>query len=477
MMTPELRWFAPVLYASLVPLSAQEAPKIDFEKDIKPILEYNCITCHNPGSKKSSLHLTSLKEALTTGESPPALQPGKPEKSPLYSLMNLPADDDDVMPPKKNGGPLPQDEIAKVKIWIEQGAVWPESVGMLRARTRSEVDRPPSPDNLELAKQIHDFIVQTSKEKAEAEMKPYSSKVPRANGADYHMLPIPSGEFTLGTKLEEATRKPDEGPQAKVKIAAFWMGKYEVTWDEYGPFMVTQVDRYKDGAKKVRASTDTAVDAVSMPTPPYTEMSFGMGQQGFPAISMTQHAANKYCQWLSAQTGHFYRLPTEAEWEYACRAGTSTAYSFGDDKAQLKEYAWFLDNADEKYQKVGKKKPNPWGLHDMHGNVVEWTLDQYAPDYLALLKGGTENPWLRCDKPYPQSVRGGSWDDTADQLRSGARRGSKATWKKTDPQLPKSIWYHTDAQWLGFRIVRPLKIPTPEEMMAYWNNGVAKREE
>jgi formylglycine-generating enzyme required for sulfatase activity len=203
-------------------------------------------------------------------------------------------------------------------------------------------------------------------------------------------------------------------------------------------------------------------------------MSFGMGQRGYPAISMTQHAANKYCQWLSAQTGHFYRLPTEAEWEYACRAGTTTAYSFGDDPAQLGEYAWYYDNSNEKYQKVGQKKPNPWGLHDMHGNVMEWCSDQFAEDYFTRIKDKPENPFLRPEKLYPRSVRGGGWDDDPEQLRSAHRRGSDPYWKVQDPQLPKSIWYHTDAIWLGFRLVRPLEIPTVEEMDFYWNSAAGK---
>jgi formylglycine-generating enzyme required for sulfatase activity len=217
------------------------------------------------------------------------------------------------------------------------------------------------------------------------------------------------------------------------------------------------------------------VDAVSQPTKPYTEMSFGMGQKGYPAISMTQHAANKYCQWLSAQTGHFYRLPTEAEWEYACRAGTDTAYSFGDDPALLGEYAWYYKNAQDKYQRVGTKKPNPWGLYDMHGNVMEWTTDEFLPDYFERIAASPVNPFIQPETAYPQTVRGGGWDDDPNWLRSAARRGSDAAWKQQDPQLPKSIWYFTDAQWLGFRIVRPRNIPSAEEMYYFWNSPGGKK--
>jgi formylglycine-generating enzyme required for sulfatase activity len=197
-------------------------------------------------------------------------------------------------------------------------------------------------------------------------------------------------------------------------------------------------------------------------------MSFGMGKAGFPAINMTQYAALGYCKWLTSKTGQFHRLPTEAEWEYACRAGTNTAYSFGDDPSLLDEHAWFYENSNGTYQKVGNKKPNPWGLHDMHGNVAEWTLDQYLPDYYAFEGRSTENPWAVPTTLYPRVVRGGSWDDDPEELRSAARRGSIAKWKQRDPQIPKSNWWQTDAPFLGFRLVRPLKQPTKEEIEQYF---------
>jgi formylglycine-generating enzyme required for sulfatase activity len=309
----------------------------------------------------------------------------------------------------------------------------------------------------------------------ESEMKAYTNTIP-GTGVRFAMVPIPGGEFVMGSPDTERGRKPDEGPQHKVKISPFWMGQCEVTWNEYELFMYPDEERRTRATVPTDAAGDKLADAVTHPSKPYVEMSFGMGKDGFPAISMTQHGANKYCQWLSAKTGQFYRLPTEAEWEYAARAGTTTAYFFGDDPSKLGEYAWFEQNSDFKYQKVGKKKPNPWGLYDVYGNVVEWVLDQYDPDFYKQCAGnsGTVDPWNKATKPYPHAVRGGSWDDEAAMCRSAARRGSDRSWKMQDPQLPKSVWYFSDAQFVGFRIMRPLKVPPPEQMQKYWTSGVER---
>ena len=285
----------------------------------------------------------------------------------------------------------------------------------------------------------------------------------------YPMMAIPGGEFLMGSPATEKGRSPDEGPQHKVKIEPFWMGKFEVTWDIYDLFTTKNIEkemavRYPDGADLSKT------DASTRPSPSYVDMSFGMGREGYPAINMTHYAAIKFCAWLYDKTGLFYRLPTEAEWEYACRANAKTPFSFGADLKLLSQYAVYKGNSEGTYKKIGTKKPNAWGLHDMHGNVMEWTKDQYIPTYYAQKAGGkVVEPFAPTTQLYPNTTRGGSWDDDALALRSAARVGSNSSWKVLDPQSPKSDWWMTSASFLGFRVVRPVKTPTPEEIRAYYD--------
>ena len=306
-----------------------------------------------------------------------------------------------------------------------------------------------------------------------SEMKPYAEVIEHTEHV-IEMVPIPGGEFVMGSPEDEDDRQDEEGPQRKVKISPFWMGKFEITWDQYDVWNDEVDQRMRKMLSIDPTPRDLVVDGVSKPTEPYTDMSFGMGREDFPAICMTQHAARMYCKWLTAKTGRYYRLPTEAEWEYACRAGTKTAYSFGDDLDQLEEHAWFFDNSDDTYQRVGQKKPNPWGLHDMHGNVSEWVLDQFDT-YSS--KDGVVDPLAIPKTLYPRVVRGGGWDDDPDRLRSAARIASDESWKEQDPQEPKSIWYHTDALSVGFRIVRPFQAPNDEEIANKWDKSAPEQKD
>ena len=288
-------------------------------------------------------------------------------------------------------------------------------------------------------------------------------------------MPIPGGKFTRGSDRE------DEGPAREISIDAFWMGKHEVTWAEYENWQF-DLDIERRTPTNFKANkADATADIVSRPTGPYLDMSFGMGKEKRPVICMTQVSAKVYCMWLSAKTGHFYRLPTESEWEYACRAGSKTKYSFGDDESKLGDYAWFADNANDTYQPIGTKKPNAWGLHDMHGNLSEWVLDSFDPDFYANSSDSNpvnpapleplENPFEEVEawpsKIYDRIVRGGSYLESAEDLRSAKRFSSNPDWKVQDPQVPKSVWYHTDATWVGFRIVRA-NPPALKDLGKYW---------
>jgi formylglycine-generating enzyme required for sulfatase activity len=262
----------------------------------------------------------------------------------------------------------------------------------------------------------------------------------------------------MGSVEDEKNRKKDEGPQRKVTVSSFWMGEFEVTHDQFDIF-------FKDET----IPQGSRVDAVTRPTAQYIDLSWGMGRGGgYPVNSMSQGAAIMFCKWLYQKTGVFYRLPTEAEWEYACRAGSATAYFFGGNENELDQYAWFKGNSDNKYHKVGQKKPNSFGLYDMLGNVSEWTMDQYDSSYFTKIANGALDPIHPPLSRYPKTLKGGSFLNDKSELRSANRFQSEARWNRRDPQIPKSRWWLTDAMDVGFRIVRPLKQPTIEEAKEYY---------
>ncbi|MBN9517658.1 formylglycine-generating enzyme family protein [bacterium] len=281
--------------------------------------------------------------------------------------------------------------------------------------------------------------------------------------SQFEMVYVPGGEVTVGSPDGEAGREANEGPRYKAKVGNFWMGKCEVTWDEFdlfwfdGAFLVANDDR----AKGFKA------DAITRPTNTFVDETYEHGREGHPAICMTHHAAFMYCHWLRKQTGKNYRLPTEAEWEYAARAGKGdTAYSFGNDPGPLKDYAWFKDNSPDEENfpnkpkgcthKVGTRKANPFGLHDLYGNVWEWTLDQYDPktyERRAAVAINLNPVVIPTADKFSHVVRGGSWADKADRCRSAARRVSDKSWMKWDPQEPQSIWWLTRMDVIGFRVV------------------------
>lgn len=288
------------------------------------------------------------------------------------------------------------------------------------------------------------------------------------------MILIRGGDFRMGSS--GTTARHDEGPQFDVEVEPFYMGEHEVTWAEFGAF-ANAYQRLRKSRPHEISNEQYAASVIypeepfwSDETQPLLDRMGGKGA-GMPAVTMSQFTARQYTKWLSAKTGRLYRLPSEAEWEYACRAGTQSPYYFGGDASLLDRYAWFFDSSSELdgeggYHHVDLKQPNQWGLYDMHGNVAEWCIDQYSSDGYSQFAGRRVNwhdtihwPTVR----YPCAIRGGSFQSEASECRSASRLASGDRMNRGDWRNPKGIYFERDAFWVGMRLVSPLKEPNEEE--------------
>ena len=315
-------------------------------------------------------------------------------------------------------------------------------------------------------------------------MVPYTTSIPGTN-VKFTMIPIPGGKFLMGSPDSEAGRAADEGPQFEVAIKPCWMGQHEVTWAEYRTYMELD-DTFKafhrQNLRLVEA--DNEIDAVTAPSALY-EPTFTFepgGENDQAAASMSQFAAKQYTKYLSLTSNVFYRLPTEVEWEYACRAGTTTAYYFGDDPDQLDQHGWYLDNSDEVRHAVGQLKPNPWGLYDMYGNVAEWVLDMYSEDgytHVPARSVTSEQAFHQPTELFPRAIRGGCYLQDAEECRSASRLPSDdELWVSEDPNSPTSPWWFACeledlGNGVGFRIIRPLDEPVSrDDKEQFWSADI-----
>lgn len=289
-------------------------------------------------------------------------------------------------------------------------------------------------------------------------------------GVSFDMVAVPGGAFLMGSPPDEVSRKENEGPVVEVGLDSFFIGKIEVTWTEYLVFFSATGSEGKTSDAYLTVTNDDAPDAISGPTPPWGAPDQGWGKQDFPAITMTPHAADVYCQWLSEVTGKKYRLPTEAEWEYAARGGTTGPYFFEGDpkKFESKKYikkqfesdtSGIVNFINYRLNSRGRTvdpamiKPNPLGLVNMLGNVAEFCKDWYDPDIYGKYTAGIKNP-TGPETGEERVIRGGSFRSAAGEVRCASREHTRTVpWLKTDPQIPKSIWWYSDCIHVGFRVV------------------------
>ena len=298
--------------------------------------------------------------------------------------------------------------------------------------------------------------------------KKYTETIMTKDGkrVSFEMALIPSGSFLMGSPVDEAGREDYEGPQHEVRLEPFYLCTKETTIELFLAYYQETVSAKRDFIEVQEAKKDTEqqgkdeVDAITGPTPVYGDMTMGY-EETHPAMGMTWHNAMTFCRWLSMKTGKKYRLPTEAEWEYACRAGTTNIFGVGNDPSGLKDFAWYEANADSETNPVGKKKPNACGLYDMSGNVREWVFDFYSPT--AYKEAAKKNPAVNPKGPKTGKVhvaRGGDYSSSVEALRFAARSFEEDWWRSGDPQIPKSIWWLPEMDFIGFRVARSVTTGT-----------------
>ena len=237
--------------------------------------------------------------------------------------------------------------------------------------------------------------------------EPFVQEIPGTT-VGLEMVPIPAGRVSVET--------PD-GPR-EVAVGPFWMSRIEVPWDIFDVW-VFALD------EGTQVATGKGEEAVSRPSRPYVLPGRNWGHNGMPALAMSYHAATEFAAWLSEASGHEYRLPTQAEWAYACLANQS-------GPADLATAAWFFQNSNDRTHPGGTREANAFGLSDMLGNVGEWVA------------GVDGDPLLM----------GGSFTDPAGQVSCQSGKKQTPAWNATDPQLPKSEWWLPDAPFVGMRLVR-----------------------
>ncbi len=301
----------------------------------------------------------------------------------------------------------------------------------------------------------------------------FTEKIP-GSSVSFDMVAIPGDTYTIGSPPDESYRDPDEGPRRRVKVSNFWIGRTEITWDEYEAFYAQTASegRSEDQYASAAVSLPEGVESITGPTPAYGNPGQGWGRGKRPAITMTFYAATQYCKWLSKVTGKTYRLPTEAEWEYATRGQQDGAYFFegdptdytsqrlwnrifGVDTTTINTYVIYTENSAGITHPPSVVAPNPFGLVHTLGNVLEFCSDWYATDAYEQYPEGE----IIVNPTGPASgeehvIRGGSYNDDAANVRIANRAPTQhEAWMVTDPQMPKSLWWYSDNAEVGFRVV------------------------